>query len=380
MRRKCKRNYGLKQLAHQHMSQIGLSMETAPPLHSNCGLVASRTLETKIFGQQAVVLKPEIHRDKLDEKGRLMNFVGYTENFQTFRFFNPQTSTIDISCDAIFSDQIGPIKTSFLGTDEIINRQINFSFDHSNKSKASDEPILNQDKECEIDLNATPKCQSEIDSDLDVQKNGEIESMSETLRQADESIQNMDDFIEHYQEKAHKDESQIDRKSSTDSQSTASDESTDKQFRTPSTSVKQVTSSFNCSLADDAGRSFYESKHAMPHTSTPDASPSNDRRGEQSPTPEETQDRKLRKNRRLDYKSLASGKTDLSALIAQETTSLPYTFAEAMSRPDWARWKQTTDDEIRAMLENEVFDVVICPKDTNVVGCRWVFKENGRWY
>lgn len=54
------------------------------------------------FGESAIVYTEERYRDKLDAKGQKMIFVGYTETFNTFRFINPQTNGLVISCNAVF--------------------------------------------------------------------------------------------------------------------------------------------------------------------------------------------------------------------------------------------------------------------------------------
>jgi len=58
------------------------------------------------FGESAVVHVHNHQRDKLDPKGRKLIFVGYTENYNTFRFINPSTNELVISCDAVFLNQM----------------------------------------------------------------------------------------------------------------------------------------------------------------------------------------------------------------------------------------------------------------------------------
>jgi len=47
---------------------------------------------------------------------------------------------------------------------------------------------------------------------------------------------------------------------------------------------------------------------------------------------------------------------------------------EAMNRPDWPNWKIAMDEELALMTKYEVWDEVDKPDDTNVIGCRWVFR------
>lgn len=60
-----------------------------------------------VFGQQAAVLIPDSKRSKFDTRGKLMIFVGYTDNHQTFKFFDPVSKQIIISCDCSFLNKIG---------------------------------------------------------------------------------------------------------------------------------------------------------------------------------------------------------------------------------------------------------------------------------
>lgn len=48
----------------------------------------------KIFGQEAIVLLRENKRSNLDEKGIKMRMVGYTDTFNTYRFYDPESETI----------------------------------------------------------------------------------------------------------------------------------------------------------------------------------------------------------------------------------------------------------------------------------------------
>ena len=52
----------------------------------------------------------------------------------------------------------------------------------------------------------------------------------------------------------------------------------------------------------------------------------------------------------------------------------PKSLAEAMDRPDWPEWKKATDEELALMAKYDVWDEVDQPEDTNIVGCRWVFR------
>ena len=67
----------------------------------------------------------------------------------------------------------------------------------------------------------------------------------------------------------------------------------------------------------------------------------------------------------------------MHAAIAEAEGIAPVTLKEAMSRPDWPRWKEAMTKEIDQLIENKTWDVVDLPPPekgkVNVVGCRWVY-------
>jgi len=52
----------------------------------------------------------------------------------------------------------------------------------------------------------------------------------------------------------------------------------------------------------------------------------------------------------------------------------PVTLAQAIAHPDWPKWKEAMDEELALMAKYSVWDVVEEPEDTNIIGCRWVFR------
>lgn len=52
----------------------------------------------------------------------------------------------------------------------------------------------------------------------------------------------------------------------------------------------------------------------------------------------------------------------------------PTTLTQAMARPDWPKWKEAIDGELALMAKYDVWDVFEEPNDTNIIGCRWVFR------
>ncbi len=69
---------------------------------------------------------------------------------------------------------------------------------------------------------------------------------------------------------------------------------------------------------------------------------------------------------------------DVNALALAAATSdvegmEPSSLAEAKRRPDWPRWKEAIDEELRALQEYETWEVDDLPPDGNLIGSRWVF-------
>ena len=65
------------------------------------------------------------------------------------------------------------------------------------------------------------------------------------------------------------------------------------------------------------------------------------------------------------------------ALVAgvAETEGLePETLEEARKRPDWVKWEEAVNAELKSLNEAHTWNVVERPAKTNVVSCKWVFK------
>ena len=52
----------------------------------------------------------------------------------------------------------------------------------------------------------------------------------------------------------------------------------------------------------------------------------------------------------------------------------PITIEEAKTRPDWPRWEEVINMELKSLNDAHTWNVVDCPKDTNIMSCKWVFK------
>lgn len=63
-------------------------------------------------GSEAILLTPE-GRTKFAEKGEKLIFIGYTDVFNTFRFFDPESKQVLIACDAVFIEGGGDNSSSY---------------------------------------------------------------------------------------------------------------------------------------------------------------------------------------------------------------------------------------------------------------------------
>ena len=50
------------------------------------------------------------------------------------------------------------------------------------------------------------------------------------------------------------------------------------------------------------------------------------------------------------------------------------TIDEAKMRPDWPRWEEVINAELKSLEDAHTWNVVERPRNTNVVSCKWVFK------
>lgn len=282
----------------------------------------------KIFGQQAIVLKPEVHRSKLDEKGQLMNFVGYTENFQNFRFYNPCNRSIEISCHPIFLEVVGPIKSRNLDTDARDADTVKLIWIQSGDSDSLDQIESSHSREIDFNdwWNNTPGSSGDNEPLL----NSQLNSMDETLKKADESHKDTNEFIQQYKENETHYVNQAASNSRELNHKTPPNELADLEFSTPQASTEPIN---NASSTSDLSALSENSPPAADIEAQASYIPETIK----SPLIEETEpahDRDLRRNPRRGYKAIASGKWNLSALVAQEQDDLPCTFDEAMSRHD----------------------------------------------
>ena len=52
----------------------------------------------------------------------------------------------------------------------------------------------------------------------------------------------------------------------------------------------------------------------------------------------------------------------------------PVTFSQAMNDVNSSKWLEAMKDELKSMVQNEVWDLVELQEGHRKVGCKWVFK------
>jgi histone deacetylase 1/2 len=61
-----------------------------------------------------------------------------------------------------------------------------------------------------------------------------------------------------------------------------------------------------------------------------------------------------------------------AAYTAGPISSIPKTFRAALADPNW---RAAMEDEYRALLSNNTWDLVARPPGTNIVSGKWIFKH-----
>ena len=47
---------------------------------------------------------------------------------------------------------------------------------------------------------------------------------------------------------------------------------------------------------------------------------------------------------------------------------------EAKIQPDWPRWEEMINVKLKSLEDAHIWNMVECPRNTNIVSCKWVFK------
>lgn len=60
-------------------------------------------------------------------------------------------------------------------------------------------------------------------------------------------------------------------------------------------------------------------------------------------------------------------------LLAYIVDTIPTNFKEALSSPEYEKWKQAMDEEMSVLEENKTWELQELPPGHRTIGCRWVF-------
>ena len=53
--------------------------------------------------------------------------------------------------------------------------------------------------------------------------------------------------------------------------------------------------------------------------------------------------------------------------------NIPADYQQAIESPEANKWQEAMDAEINALIDNDTFELVPCPKDRQIVGAKWVY-------
>ena len=54
-------------------------------------------------------------------------------------------------------------------------------------------------------------------------------------------------------------------------------------------------------------------------------------------------------------------------------TDIPVNYRQAVDAPDANRWQEVNEQEMKALTDNETFELELHPKDRQIVGTKWVY-------
>ena len=119
------------------------------------------------FGQPVIKLVYDHQRDKFDEKGISLIFVGYTDDYNTYRLYDPESDETTVACDVKFVDEVRDRSNQLVGhsDDEIrvshqIGESTRFSICESTSASGNTTDNSNQDVDEEGYYYDTPQINS----------------------------------------------------------------------------------------------------------------------------------------------------------------------------------------------------------------------------
>lgn len=342
----------ISESARSMLEKSGLNLELWPEAVNTATYVLNKVTNTKnpdmtpfelwhgkqpsaknlhVFGQKAIVLKPGHYRDgKWDSKGDKLIFCGYTDRQNTFRFYDPATGRITVSCDVSFLD--------------IKQNQVVEQTHSENTPKVDDTSEITdtvgprntfRSKESSFSDETNHNDTYDIGNQSEARKSSPTNSSSS--RSTTEIIKELGDVSEVLQDTMNEDLYNNDRSIA------MNDEQND--------SSEQISS-----LGSQTTEIYDEI------------------------TDSQTAYNLRPRNVRPDYTAQYSPSKNLM-ISTIHTTDDPNSYSEAMKRKDKDLWLQAMKEELGALRKNDVWKLVDRPNG-NIVSNRWVLrikrKPNGQ--
>lgn len=280
------------------------------------------------FGQPVVIYKQQQRhkeRTKFDNKGTIMTFVGYTENYNTYRVLDPESEQVILACDVI------PLE------DNIKYKDLRKYRNEPDNFEASIEKLFPTDS----DQDSEPP----NDSFKTIDSTGEQNKESEDSDHSTADTSNV---------------TSISFPADSPHQAEISD-SSKTPANIPSTNQQTSTAADRRDSLEPTNERTHRRTGSMAMSLIPKSLYIHKK-------PPLVMDEKLRERKvQPDYHAKLS-------LEEQEETD-PNSYTEAMNREDNNEWHKAMEEEIASLMKNKVWILVDRPEGTNIVTSRWVLKK-----
>lgn len=298
----------------------------------------------RVFGQRAIVRIPDRARNgKLSNKGEQCLFVGYTDRWNTYRFYSEESGSILIACDVVFLDGKQIQIDSAKATND--QQEVAVSFKPADNQEAHVSP---QSPESQVVDSSNEGYITDNDSSMDTYEpaqdtSGDMQS-SERSGRNDSNGQSEQASSAETEQTMQSESSTMEHLSSTRTDEDTTMENTDGSQHTTSVDispVRRVTRATsggvqNLTKPKDIGVWFW----------------GNGNRSQNS--------------------SASKSKFDESALFTLDDE--PLTVKDAQESRDWDKWKKAMDEELEALNKNQTWLLVDKPTSSRCIKNKWVFK------
>lgn len=288
----------------------------------------------KIFGCLAFVNIPRQLRKKLDDKARLGIMCGYAFNTRGYRIYLKEENKIIETVNVTFDETISGYTGSKLGIGEEIKKRVRFDL-----SKNSD-----SEEEGEGDVSF----QSSLRDQFSLRSTSSDESDSET----EVKPISCDKIKWTRLEKPRSDRSRTDVYYGIEGQTLRLRSHNDVEKYCKSHGIQ-----FDKNMFD-----FSDPSKKRPTEMNTNIQPPNLDEDPQIPDADTNA-----------VPQISDKDTDAQQEVNFIDVNIPRFYEEAINSPEADRWKKAMEDELRVMLKRKVWDLVLPPENTKVVGNRWVY-------